>query len=120
MDINDLTIVLTNYGKGGFWTDGDFNGDGKVNVNDLTIVLSNFGKTAGAGLADVPEPSSVMLLAIGAFALLLVRRKGGPKSCPPISRARAIHASQIQPDQIKSSEIQIQGHMKIQTGWQFG
>ncbi len=75
VDINDLTIVLTNYGKGGFWTDGDFNGDGKVDVNDLTIVLSNFGKTAGAGLADVPEPSSVMLLAIGAFALLLVRRK---------------------------------------------
>ena len=26
---------------------GDANGDGKVDINDLTIVLANFGKTAG-------------------------------------------------------------------------
>jgi hypothetical protein len=43
---------------------------GTVDINDLTIVLANFGKGVGAGLAAVPEPSCVVLLGIGAVALL--------------------------------------------------
>ena len=48
VDINDLTLVLTNFGQstGMSWTQGDFNSDAKVNVNDLTIVLTNFGRTS--------------------------------------------------------------------------
>ena len=47
VDINDLTIVLTNFGQSGMtWSQGDFNTDGKVDINDLTIVLTNFGQTA--------------------------------------------------------------------------
>ena len=26
---------------------GDANGDGRVDINDLTVVLTNYGKTAG-------------------------------------------------------------------------
>ena len=48
------------------WSTGDFTGDGTVDINDLTIVLANYGKTTGssaAGMSAVPEPSSMMLLA---------------------------------------------------------
>ena len=44
VDINDLTIVLANFGQTGMtWSQGDFIGDGTVDINDLTIVLANFG-----------------------------------------------------------------------------
>ena len=51
VDINDLTIVLTNYGQTGCaWSQGGMDGDptGTVDVNDLTIVLANFGTTYGS------------------------------------------------------------------------
>ena len=39
------------------WTQGEFTGDGTVDINDLTIVLANFGKTAGSSLAAAsPNP----------------------------------------------------------------
>ena len=52
------------------WSQGDFNGDGKVDINDLTIVLTNYGTTSGAGIKAVPEPASLILLGIGAIGLL--------------------------------------------------
>ena len=72
VDINDLTIVLTNYGQiaGMAWSQGDFTGDGAVDMDDLTIVLANFGETSSAGLAAVPEPAGLVLLGIGAIGLL--------------------------------------------------
>ena len=74
VDINDLTIVLANYGKTGMtWTDGEFTGDGTVDINDLTIVLSNYGRSLGssaAGMAAVPEPSAVLLAGAAAVGLL--------------------------------------------------
>ena len=72
VDINDLTIVLANFGKstGMSWSSGDFNNDGKVDVNDLTIVLANYGQTAGAaGMAAVPEPTTVTVLPASAVCL---------------------------------------------------
>ena len=70
VDINDLTIVLANYGgtNGVTWAMGDFNGDGRVDINDLTIVLANYGATIEApvvrgGMAAVPEPGVFALLA---------------------------------------------------------
>ena len=73
VDINDLTIVLTNFGKTGMaWSQGEFTGSGTVDVNDLTIVLANFGYgvTAGAGVNALPEPSILVQLAAGMVGLL--------------------------------------------------
>ena len=78
VDVNDLTIVLTNFGQTRMtWSQGDFNGDGKVDVNDLTIVLSNFDSTAGtAGPAAVPEPSVLAMFAAALFGLLACAWRG--------------------------------------------
>jgi hypothetical protein len=56
---------------------GDANGDGTVDINDLTIVLANFGTTYGAssGINAVPEPSSAAVLGIGAVCLLAITRR---------------------------------------------
>jgi formylglycine-generating enzyme required for sulfatase activity len=72
VDINDLTIVLAHYGEtsGMTWSQGDFTGDGKVDINDLTIVLANYDNTVGSDIKSVPEPSCIVLLAIGAVGLL--------------------------------------------------
>ena len=61
VDINDLTIVLSNYGQSGTnWNEGDFTGSGTVDINDLTIVLAHYNQSVSsagvAGLGAVPEP----------------------------------------------------------------
>jgi hypothetical protein len=81
VDINDLTIVLANFGKTGcVWSQGCMDGDptGTVDINDLTIVLTNFGKTAGAsatGVAAVPEPPGLLLLGTAAAGILVGARR---------------------------------------------
>jgi hypothetical protein len=75
VDINDLTIVLAHYGQSvgpNGWSEGDFTGDGTVDINDLTIVLANYGRGVGssAGMAAVPEPSTLALLGALAVGLL--------------------------------------------------
>jgi hypothetical protein len=76
VDINDLTVVLSNYGKTGrTWTQGSMDGDptGTVDINDLTIVLSNYGAAVaaprGVGLTAVPEPGALALLTAGLLGL---------------------------------------------------
>ena len=74
VDINDLTIVLSHYGQTGqTWSTGDFIGDGTVDINDLTIVLANYNQSLGspaAGMAAVPEPGVLALVAAGSVGLL--------------------------------------------------
>jgi hypothetical protein len=84
VNVNDLSVVLTNYNKAGMtWSQGDFNGDGTVDVSDLSKVLTNYNKTAGlsaAGTAPVPEPGAVAMLAVGLLGLLVY---AGLSSFPP-------------------------------------
>jgi probable HAF family extracellular repeat protein len=78
VDINDLTVVLANYGQTGMtWSQGEFTGSGTVDINDLTVVLANYGQTAGsAGLAGpVPEPATIALLLAAAACLAAIRRR---------------------------------------------
>jgi hypothetical protein len=72
VDINDLTIVLSNYGKTGMtWSQGEFTHTGTVDVNDLSIVLANFGWTkAAADVNAVPEPGILALTAAGLVVIL--------------------------------------------------
>ena len=58
VDINDLTIVLANFGQTGMaWSQGDFTGDPTVDINDLTIVLSNYGYGVRPPPASMPSPN---------------------------------------------------------------
>ena len=74
----DLISVQQNFGKD--YTNGvcdgmglgDANDDCLVTGGDLIAVQQNFGKTAGAA---VPEPAAAALLALGAAALTIRRRK---------------------------------------------
>jgi hypothetical protein len=72
----DLDIVLSNYNKTGMtWGEGDFNGDGSVNCVDLNAYYSNTGIASATGAA--PEPSSLVLLGVGAVGLLAWRWRRG-------------------------------------------
>jgi hypothetical protein len=80
VDVNDLTIVLANYGQstiGGTpgklgWREGNFDNGPTIDVNDLTIVLANYGKTVGApgpvGAAPEPPTAALVLAAVLVFA----------------------------------------------------
>ena len=50
MDVNDLTIVLTKFGRtsDNVVDQGGLTGSGTVDVNDLTILLTYFGTGSGA------------------------------------------------------------------------
>ena len=112
VDINDLTIVLANFGKtGSAWSQGCMDSDpaGKVDINDLTIVLANFGeklRDVGSGLAAVPEPSALFCSASASLAFLPLpggddraypRIKERPSAGPFLSGSRRNAAVRGQP-----------------------
>ena len=96
VDVNDLTVVLTNFGQTGrTWAQGDFNGDGQVDVNDLTVLLTSFGRSLAAppgGAAAVPEPPSAV---VATAAVLLaggaaVCRRGRKRKCGMVLQRQAV------------------------------
>jgi len=93
VDGSDITIILRHLNKApgtvagevGYtiytWAEGDMNGDESVDGSDVTLALSNLGKSYNplqsggtAGVAAVPEPLALSILAFTAPALLRRRR----------------------------------------------
>lgn len=87
---DDLVTVARHYGQSGSWISGDFDADGKTDFNDLVIVARNYGHSltaaelnsldpsvradVEAAFAQVPEPSSLVLVFVPALACLRRRR----------------------------------------------
>lgn len=78
VNINDFSLLNTNYGKPGTfaWGDGDFNsstgGTNEVNINDFSLLngVNYNGAPHGAvPFAAVPEPGSLTLLGLAAFGI---------------------------------------------------
>ena len=71
--VADYTTWANGFGPNTVFTEGDYNGDGATNAADYTTWANNFGMMAVApsgAAAAVPEPSTLVLLLIGAIALL--------------------------------------------------
>jgi autotransporter-associated beta strand protein len=88
INIDDYGRIDGNVGQSGSvfgWSKGDFNYDGKINIDDYGIIDGNInrqgtpfavsGGVALDGLAAVPEPASIGLVALGAMGLLGRRRR---------------------------------------------
>ena len=77
VDGSDVTILAGNWQlqSGATWAMGDFNGDGRVDGSDVTILAGNWQYGTSGTATAVPEPSTSVLLAFGAFSLLT--RLGG-------------------------------------------
>jgi hypothetical protein len=69
VDAADYIALKLNMGKMGnaVLADGDFNGDGDVDLDDLAILQ--------AAMASTPEPGSLALLLVGAATVLARRRR---------------------------------------------
>jgi autotransporter-associated beta strand protein len=99
----DFGILAANFNKASTaWDQGDFDYNGIVNGIDFTNLAANFNKAANSAsdiaaldafaaanglLADVPEPATVALLAIGTIGTLARRRRRSPAAWNPTSSA---------------------------------
>ena len=75
VNFDDLLILAQNYGRtDASFAQGDFNNDGTVNFDDLLLLAQNYGQGTAAARAAVPEPASVLTLALFPVVLRRARR----------------------------------------------
>lgn len=79
VNFQDVAIITANLNQasGRIWTTGDFTGNGGVNFQDVAVLTANLnfvGPAPVVGGANVPEPTSVSLLACLAGAGFALRR----------------------------------------------
>ena len=76
VDGDDLSLLLANWGPGAQWEQGNFNSDNTVNEDDLSLLLANWNQgTPSMDGSAVPEPTTLLLLAVGACLPLIRRRR---------------------------------------------
>jgi hypothetical protein len=87
VNAQDIAVIASNWLQTGtkFTVTGDANADGVVNAQDIDVIASHWLQTAaagGGGLGSgggngtaVPEPSTLLLAALGGLALLACRRR---------------------------------------------
>jgi len=72
----DIAVVAGNWGQHVLGASmGDFNGDGIVGPADAAILTANWGAHAESSPARAPEPSAIVLLAMGTLGLVSRRRR---------------------------------------------
>ena len=76
---DDFVILSGNFGmaEAARWDDGDFDGDGHVGFVDFVSLANNFAQTPVA----VPEPTSWLLLLVGAPVGISRRRFANKANC---------------------------------------
>jgi len=82
VNAQDIAVVASHWLNTGSFVPGDANGDRIVNAQDIAEIASNWlhtGSGGGPGAA-VPEPSTLILAALGGLALLAWRWLGSVKS----------------------------------------
>ena len=84
VDEDDVAILAGNYGGPAGFASGDTNGDGIINAADLSILA---GDLDGVATPLIPEPATLMMLSVGATALL-TRRAWTHPSHGPIGNSR--------------------------------
>ena len=73
VDDDDLSLQLAHWSQEAGWGGGNFNDDTTVNDDDLSLLLANWtGPLGGA----VPEPATIVLVAVVLPAALRLRRNG--------------------------------------------
>ena len=77
VDGADYTVWADHYHQAGGWEQGDFSGDGFVDGADYTLWADNYTGAGGCGGAgpSIPEPATLLLMALGVGALMARRSK---------------------------------------------
>ena len=77
VDASDYTIWRDTYGQSGIGLPADGSGNGSVGDSDFNVWAANYGVGLGAGsgsAASVPEPATLVMLAMGMLAIFSCRR----------------------------------------------
>lgn len=71
VNLADFNQLKQSFGQESDWAGGDFNLDGVSDLADFNILKVNFGSSA----AGVPEPTTLLLLALGFTSISLFRQR---------------------------------------------